>query len=158
MSDPGVDLDSDRNRGLSRKLAAESIVLLANDLGALPLGSSPDSLALIGPGVFEPASWMGAYSFPVHVLPRHREFGLGMPMIDLPEALAKALPDTVVRTSVGCAFDDPDPTQIVEATELARRSDTAVVLVGDRAGMFGNGTSGKVQTLPRSTCPELRSL
>ena len=153
-----VDLDSPRNRALARRLAEESIVLLDNGgakgaAAALPLSSSVGSVALIGPGVTDGAAWMGAYSFPVHVLPRHPELGLGLPMTALPAALGEILTDTRIETSRGCGYAEVDESGIAAAVQLAERSEVAVVVVGDRAGMFGQGTSGEGSDSPSLDLP-----
>ena len=75
-----VDLDSPANRALAREMAERSVVLL--DPGsALPLLGDGRPLlrrvAVVGPCAADPRTFMGCYSFPNHVLPRHPELGLG---------------------------------------------------------------------------------
>jgi hypothetical protein len=41
------------------------------------------------------------------------------------------------------AVDATDASKIAEAVEAAKKSEIAVVVVGDRAGLFGRGTSGE---------------
>ncbi|MCP6756262.1 hypothetical protein NL533_32045, partial [Klebsiella pneumoniae] len=68
-----IDLDSAENRAIARRIAEESIVLLAND-GALPL--APDAsrrIAIVGPNARADRALFGCYSFENHVLPHHAD-------------------------------------------------------------------------------------
>src|SRR5699024_12034075 len=67
-----IDLDSAENRAFARRMAEESIILLDNPEGVLPLaapadGGAPASIALIGPAAVQPRSFLGCYSFTNHV-------------------------------------------------------------------------------------------
>ena len=65
-----IDLDSPQDQALARKLAQESVVLLAND-GVLPLSLGerpPARIAVIGPNADRPEALQGCYSFANHVL------------------------------------------------------------------------------------------
>ncbi len=140
QGDPSRDLDSPRNRDIARRVAEESVVLLAND-GILPLAAP--RIALVGPVAGEPRSFMGCYAFPNHVLSRYADRGTGLPVASLAEGLAAELPGSSVVTVAGVPFLDRDGSQIDAAVEAARTADVAVVAVGDLAGMFGTGTSGE---------------
>lgn len=146
-----VDLDSHRNRSIARELADRSIVLLQNRENLLPLADRPQRIALIGPCVDDPSSYLGCYSFPIHVLARHPELEWGIPLRTLPEALRDALPSCTVEVARGCELDSTDRSGFAEAVALARTSDVVIAVVGDRAGMFGAGTSGE-----GSDAPDLR--
>jgi beta-xylosidase len=137
-----VDLDSPANRELAGRVAQESIVLLHNDAGVLPL-RSPGTLTLIGPCAAQPRSFMGCYSFPNHVLARMSTDELGVEVVDLATALAAELTGTRVRHEVGVPFMEADRSGIEAAVTAARDAEVAVVAVGDLAGMFGQGTSGE---------------
>lgn len=138
-----IDLDSQRNRTIARELADRSIVLLQNRTGILPLADLPRRIALIGPVADDPSSYLGCYSFPIHVLPRHPDLAWGIPLRALPDALREALPSSTVDVARGCALASTDRSGFAEAVELARASDVVIAVVGDRAGMFGEGTSGE---------------
>lgn len=143
-ADPTRDLDSPGNRAIARKMAEESIVLLSND-GILPLTPST-RLSVIGPTWGEARAFMGCYSFPNHVLAKHPDHGLGLPIPTLQEALNSAL-STAPAYVQGVGFmDGPDvdiSAGIAQAVDTARNSDVALLTVGDIAGMFGGGTSGE---------------
>lgn len=140
QGDPTRDLDSVRNRDIARRVAEESVVLLAND-GILPLSAS--RIALVGPVAGEPRSFMGCYAFPNHVLSRYADRGTGLLVASLAEGLAAELSGAAVITATGVPFLEQDRSQLEAAVEAARGADVAVVAVGDLAGMFGTGTSGE---------------
>ncbi|QEW04739.1 glycosyl hydrolase [Microbacterium lushaniae] len=148
------DLDSPRNRELARRLAEESIILLDNSAGALPLPDGLGRVAVVGPGASDPRVLMGAYSYPIHVLPRHPDLGLGIDAAPVAAALADALAGTDVIVEEGVPLVDPPAPGVLErAVAAARDSDVAVVVVGDRAGMFGKGTSGEGSDAPDLELP-----
>ncbi|MEV7991103.1 glycoside hydrolase family 3 N-terminal domain-containing protein [Streptomyces sp. NPDC086077] len=137
-----VDLDSAANRALARRLAEESVVLLDNPDGLLPL--PPDTrVAVVGPRAADPLAMLGCYSFPSHVLPRHPEVPTGIEIAPLLEALRTELPDAKVTFAQGCEVAEPDPSGIEEAVARAAEADVCVAVLGDRAGLFGRGTSGE---------------
>ncbi|MFF8969678.1 glycoside hydrolase family 3 N-terminal domain-containing protein [Streptomyces sp. NPDC014995] len=137
-----TDLDSAANRVLARRLAEESVVLLDNPDGLLPL--SPDSrIAVVGPRAADALAMLGCYSFPSHVLTHHPEVELGIDIPTLLESLRTELPDAKVTFAEGCPVSDPDPTGLEEAVARASEADVCVAVLGDRAGLFGRGTSGE---------------
>ncbi|MFE5581291.1 beta-glucosidase [Kitasatospora sp. NPDC056531] len=146
LSEPGalrglVDLDRSANRALAAELAEQAVVLLRND-GLLPL-HDPARIALIGPNADEPTAVLGCYSFPVHVGGQHPGTPLGIELPTLREALAAEFPGSELRTVRGVTVDGEDTAGIVEAVRAARRADAVVLALGDRAGLFGRGTSGE---------------
>lgn len=145
-----VDLDSESNRALARKVAAKSLVLLKNDgvLPAAPEQLSGKRIAVVGPSADEPRTMMGCYSFPNHVLAKYPagtfpHKGIGVPLPGILEALRQAYPDSEVTHSYGAPITEYDESQIAAAAESAAAAEVAVVTVGDLAGMFGAGTSGE---------------
>jgi beta-glucosidase len=149
-----VDLDSARNRDIARRLAEESIVLLDNPRGVLPLTRGMRRIAVIGPCADDPAAMMGAYSYPIHVMPRHPEMGIGIDATSIPEALRSATPGTEVIVEAGCPLAEPaHERQIARAIVAAASSDVVIAVVGDRAGMFGKGTSGEGSDAPSLNLP-----
>ncbi|MFJ6741554.1 glycoside hydrolase family 3 N-terminal domain-containing protein [Streptomyces sp. NPDC091279] len=137
-----IDLDSTANRALARQLAEESVVLLDNPDGLLPL--SPDArIAVVGPRAADALAMLGCYSFPSHVLPRHPEVPLGIDIPTLLDSLRAELPDAKVTFAEGCAVSDPDPAGFAEAVARTAEADVCVAVLGDRAGLFGRGTSGE---------------
>ncbi|WP_108249746.1 glycoside hydrolase family 3 N-terminal domain-containing protein [Planctomonas deserti] len=142
-----IDLDSPAHRDVARRLAEESIVLLTNS-GVLPLAgagadAAPRRIALIGPNADSAEALMGCYSFANHVLAHHPETPLGFEIPTLAEALRGELPDAEIAVVEGAAVEGEDRSGIPAAVAEAERADVAVVVVGDRAGLFGRGTVGE---------------
>ncbi|RCH66628.1 glycosyl hydrolase [Streptomyces sp. SDr-06] len=136
-----VDLDPAANRALAAELAEQAVVLLRND-GLLPL-RRPPRIALIGPNADEPTAVLGCYAFPVHVGGQHPKAPLGIELPTLREALLAEFTGSEVRTVRGVAIDGQDTGDIPEAVRAARQADVVVLALGDRAGLFGRGTSGE---------------
>ncbi|MGW7520745.1 beta-xylosidase/alpha-l-arabinosidase [Streptomyces sp. NPDC054796] len=166
-ADPGSDADADADldldpaemRDVARQLAEESVVLLADDGGVLPLTARPGSrIAVIGPQADDPAAMLGCYTFPRHVGVEHPGLPLGVEIPTLLAALRDALPDAEITHAPGCpppgpatgnasAAPGPDADaaagQLAEAVALASEAEVCVAVVGDRSGLFGRGTSGE---------------
>ncbi|MFD5948672.1 glycoside hydrolase family 3 N-terminal domain-containing protein [Streptomyces collinus] len=137
-----VDLDSTGNRILARRLAEESVVLLDNPDGLLPL--APDTrIAVVGPRAADALAMLGCYSFPSHVLTHHPEVPAGIEIPTVLDALRSELPDAKVTFAQGCDVSDPDTGGFEEAIARAAEADVCVAVLGDRAGLFGRGTSGE---------------
>ena len=140
FDDPYVDPDaaerivgSERNREMAARAARESITLLRNDHGLLPLDRSTlRTIAVIGPNAHR--SLLGGYSG----VPKHN--------VTLLDGIrAKLGSDVSVLYSQGCKItiggswnddvvtpSDPveDRRQIAEAVEVARRADVIVLAIG----------------------------
>jgi beta-glucosidase len=137
-----VSFDSDTNRDMARTVAEESIVLLHNPASALPLRARR-RIAVVGPTADDAACLFGCYAFPNHVLPNFPDAGLGVTAPTFLDAIRAEFPDADVEFALGVPILDRDGSGIEQAVELARRSDVVVLMVGDRSGMFGHGTSGE---------------
>ncbi|WP_405812711.1 glycoside hydrolase family 3 C-terminal domain-containing protein [Streptomyces sp. NBC_01390] len=136
-----IDLDRPENRQLAREIAEKAVVLLTND-GTLPL-TRPRRIALIGPNATEPTAVLGCYSFPQHIGVRHPGTPLGIELPTLRDTLAAEFPDAEMTLALGTGIDDGDLSGIREAAQAAHEADVALVVLGDRAGLFGQGTSGE---------------
>jgi beta-xylosidase len=136
-----IDLDPPQDRALARRIAERSVVLLRND-GILPL-ARPARVALIGPTIDDAHALLGCYAFPNHVGVLHQGSELGVGIATVAEAIAAELPDSRVTTARGCGVADDDVSGIPAAVEAATSADVAIVVVGDRSGLFGRGTSGE---------------
>ncbi len=138
-----VDLDPAANRELAGRIAEQAVVLLRND-GTLPLDpGAPRRIALIGPNSEAPTAVLGCYSFPVHVGGQHPEIPAGIALPTLREALVAEFPGAEVLVARGTGIDDGGTEGFAEALDVARRADIVVAALGDRAGLFGRGTSGE---------------
>ncbi|MBO1329828.1 glycoside hydrolase family 3 N-terminal domain-containing protein [Streptomyces sp. VRA16 Mangrove soil] len=142
------DLNSPENRKLARELAERSVILL--DAGsALPLvdpdagRTAPARVAVVGPCAADARTLMGCYAFPNHVLPRHPGLPLGISAPTVVEALRAEFPDAEIVFEPGCDVREEDRSGFAAAAAAARGAELCIAVVGDRAGLFGNGTSGE---------------
>ncbi|MEU0086608.1 glycoside hydrolase family 3 N-terminal domain-containing protein [Streptomyces sp. NPDC006274] len=137
-----VDLDPPANRETARLVAERSCVLASNASGVLPLRDAR-RIAVVGPRADDPLAMLGCYSFPSHVGVSHPGVPLGVDIPTVLAALTDEFPDAAVRHAAGCDVDGPDTSGIAEAVRLASDADVCVAVLGDRAGLFGRGTSGE---------------
>jgi beta-xylosidase len=110
-------------RALARRVAEESVVLLDNSRGVLPLRPTA-RIAVVGPYADERAAMLGCYTFPRHVGVEHPELPVGVEIPTLLDALGAELP--------GAAL-----------TDAPADADIVIAVLGDRSGLFGRGTSGE---------------
>ncbi|SDE17511.1 beta-xylosidase/alpha-l-arabinosidase [Auraticoccus monumenti] len=150
--DPLV-LDTEDSRELALRLARESVVLLRNDDALLPLRPGT-RLALVGPLADDPMAVLGCYTFPVHVGRQHPGVALGL---EIPTVRERLRTDGfAVDHAEGCSVDGPDDSGLDGAVAAARSADVCVVVVGDRSGLFGRGTSGEGCDAPDLRLPGLQ--
>src|SRR6478736_3874242 len=153
-----IDLDTPEHRAVARRLAEESIVLLSND-GVLPLDAGAlTRVAVIGPNADSAEALMGCYSFVNHVLAHHPDVPLGLELPSVVDALRIELPGAVTDVVRGCDVSGDDASGIDEAVAAARAADVAIVVVGDRAGLFGRGTVGEGNDVDDLELPGLQRL
>jgi beta-glucosidase len=151
-------------RALSRRIAQRSLVLLKNDGPLLPLRGDLASIALIGPGAADVRLQQGDYHYPAHAevmfepqgdLPAPTPMlatdvaGLAdqyPPMISLLAGLeARVGPRTRVHHARGCDVAGDDTDGFEEAVAAARRSEVAIMVVGDRSGLTNDATCGEAR-------------
>lgn len=135
-----IDLDSPANREVAREIAEQSVVLLHND-GTLPLRKG-QRIAAIGPTANDPFSVLGCYSFPAHVGVQHPSSPVGIELPTLVESLGLEFAGSQVEYVQGTTIDGGE-TDFEAALDAARSADIAIIALGDRAGLFGRGTSGE---------------
>ncbi|GAB3892365.1 hypothetical protein GCM10029964_067040 [Kibdelosporangium lantanae] len=148
LPDAELDFDPPEARAAALRLAHESVVLLANGSGVLPL--RPDArVAVVGPLADDPMAMLGCYSFPAHVGVQYPDVDLGLEIPTVLGSLRETLDVTYAR---GCDVTGADQSGFAEAVRAAADADVCVVVVGDLAGLFGRGTSGRGATPRTSTC------
>jgi beta-xylosidase len=153
---PATDLDSPANRALAKELAECSVILL--DAGSvLPLDPRLRRIAVVGPCAADPRTFLGCYAFPNHVLPRYPELGLGVEVPTAVDALAAELPDVAVTYAQGCPVLGDDRSGFAAALAAARDAELCVAFVGDRAGLFGRGSSGEGCDAPDLRLPGVQA-
>ena len=136
-----IELDAPESRAVARQLAEESVVLVANN-GVLPLRRGT-RIALVGPRADDAFAMLGCYTFPSHVGLQYPKWPLGLSIPTLVEATRKELPDAHITYAAGCDVDGNDVEGFAAAVSAANDADVCVVALGDRAGLFGRGTSGE---------------
>jgi beta-xylosidase len=136
------DLDSSTNRAIARRLAEESVVLLSNPTGVLPL-TRPTSIAVIGPGIDDSGTLFGCYSFPNHVVAGLEGVDIGIDAPTILDGIVAEFPDARVVHERGTSIAGEDRSGIPSAVAAASAADVTFLVVGDRSGMFGHGTSGE---------------
>jgi beta-xylosidase len=136
-----IDLAPPAARDVARRLAEQSVVLLANN-GILPLAAS-HRIAVIGPRADDPHAMLGCYSFPSHVGVKFPDLDIGVEIPTFLAALRREMPGSVISYAPGCGVDDPDVSGVEAAVRLAVSHDVCIAVMGDRSGIFGRGTSGE---------------
>ena len=142
-ADEPLEFDPPAHRALAREIAEQSVVLLANDAAVLPLTTPPRRIAVLGPCADDPYTFLGCYAFPNHLHSQLPDVGLGVEVPTLLSALRRELQSAELSYARGCPIQEGSRDGIAEAVEAAKASELALVAVGDRAGILGDGTSGE---------------
>jgi beta-glucosidase len=153
-------MDTPQHRELAATLARKSIVLLSND-GILPIAADTSSIAVIGPNADKARNLFGDYSYLAHIeslLEMHAEDNVfSIPIPDEYEIVAAGITappvlDTLrerfgpgVEFAEGCGVNDDSTDGFADAVALAARSDLAVMVMGDKAGLTDDCTSGEAR-------------
>ncbi len=123
----------------AREIAGRSMVLLKNERQTLPLDKNIRSIAVIGPLADDrraPLGWWAGDG---------REEDTVTPLAGI---RAKVSPRTKVGYAQGCDVRDSSTAGFPEAVALARKSDVALVFVGESADMVGEAASRSSLDLP----------
>lgn len=148
-----VNLDTSDNRKVALNAARESVILLENKDHTLPLQNKKLKIAIVGPCADDGAAFLGCYSFANHVMAQDKSLGMGIEVPTLKAALQKLLPESSITFVAGVPVKDFDTSGIAAAREVVESSDLAIYVVGDRAGLFGRGTSGEGNDVPDLKLP-----
>jgi beta-glucosidase len=128
-----------KHRPLARQLARESIVLLKNENQILPLSKSLKTIAVIGPLARDQKNLLG----PVHALGKWEE------AISVWQGIKKAVAsETNLLYAKGCEINSDSTEDFSEAITVATRSDAVILVLGEDAGMSGEGDSRSDLGLP----------
>ena len=158
------------NRLYSRRMAEKSIVLLKNN-GILPLARTKKRIAVIGPNADSVRNMLGDYTYPSHIesqldmlednfagtaMPEDRvSVADAMPKMDtvltgLKKAVASA--DIEIVYAKGCdvlplANQTPGQARagFDAAISAARSADVVILVLGDKAGLITDCTSGEAR-------------
>ncbi len=138
-----VDLDTPANRQVALDAAREGVILLSNKDNFLPLVQQYEKIVIVGPCGDDGAAFLGCYSFANHVMAMTPGSGLGIEVPSIYESIAKKFTGSQVTAISGVPVKEVDPSGIEKARAAVDGADLAIVVVGDRAGLFGRGTSGE---------------
>lgn len=124
---------------IARRLAAESLVLLKNRDGVLPLAKSVDKVAVIGPLADSPTDQMGTWAMEAD------RSAVRTPLAAMRQALGenRVLPAAGLKNSL-----DTSRAGFAAAVEAARAADVAVLFLGEEASLSGEASSRSMLDLP----------
>ena len=124
--------DSAQHRALALKMAQESIVLLKNAGGFLPLDKTLKKIAVVGPNVDDPVVLLGNYNgFP------------SSSVTPLAGIQARVGASTEVIFAQGCGIRSQDTTGFDEAVAAAQGADVAIAVMG--LSQLVEGEEGQVE-------------
>jgi len=153
--------DTPKQRALAHKIAQKSIVLLKNQGDLLPIRKDIASIAVIGPNADTVRNIIGDYAYPCHVesliemrentevfntpVPEKLELvNSFVPISSILEGIKERVcRDTMVHYAKGCDVRNDSRDGFAEAIEAAKKSEVAVVVVGDKSGLVEDCTSGE---------------
>ncbi len=110
--------DSPAHRALARRAAQESIVLLKNESGFLPLAKTLRTIAVIGPNADDPEVLLGNY----HGTPSFSVTPL--------QGIRAAVPSSNVLYTAGCTILGNDTSGYAEALALAQQAEIVIFVAG----------------------------
>ena len=138
-----ITLDTGDDRAHARRVAEAAVVLLAND-GTLPIQAQAGKrILVVGPTAADSLTLLGCYSFPSHVGSQHPDVPLGIEIPTVLEGLRAEFPDARISHMQGVSIDGEDTSGIEPSVAAALEHDLVIAMLGDRAGLFGRGTSGE---------------
>ena len=127
------------HRDLARTVAQQSIVLLRNEHGLLPLSNAVRTIALVGPLAESRADPLGPWD----------ACGDSSDVISVVQGLRDELPpSTALITARGCTIEGDSRTGFAEAVAAARRADVVIAVVGESRDMSGEAASRSSLELP----------
>ncbi len=130
---------SAKNRGVARRLAARSMVLLRNEDNTLPISTDVRRIAVVGPLADNARDPLGTWE------------GRGRAedtVTALAGLKARAGSDIEITYAKGCETRGGTADGIPAAADLARAADLAIVIVGESEDMTGEGHSRSEIGLP----------
>lgn len=138
-----ITLDTEEDRDHARRMAEAGVVLLAND-ATLPIRDHAGKrILVVGPTAADSFTLLGCYSFPSHVGSLHPDVPIGIEIPTVLEGVHAEFPDARITYMQGVSIDGDDASGIEPSVVVARDQDLVIAMLGDRAGLFGRGTSGE---------------
>ncbi|MBV9610251.1 MAG: beta-glucosidase BglX [Acidobacteria bacterium] len=165
--DPGRERTAEltpENLQIARRAAQESMVLLKNENGILPLSKSMKTLAVIGPLADDKADQLGSWAGQGRAedavtplegikakLPQLKVLyakGVDIPSFEKEAPQTTGAPAPTTATGVRGTATDAGPDGIDRAVQAARSADVVLILLGELAQMTGEASSRAHLTLP----------
>ena len=125
-------------RALARRVARESIVLLKNEKGLLPLNRNTPTIAVIGPLADSKLDALG----PWHTLGQPED------VVTVLQGIRSHASAAQVLYARGAGIDDSSTAGFAEAVAAAKRASVAVLVLGEREDMSGEAASRSMLGLP----------
>ncbi len=125
-------------RALARRVARESIVLLKNEKGLLPLNRNTPSIAVIGPLADSKLDALG----PWHTLGQPED------VVTVLQGIRSHASAAQVLYARGAGIEDTSTAGFAEAVAAAKRASVAVLVLGEREDMSGEAASRSMLGLP----------
>jgi beta-glucosidase len=126
------------NLKVAREVAGESIILLRNEHGLLPLSSAGKTIAVIGPLANDHSDPLGPWAGPADT----------NTVVTLLEGIRGAAADATILTAWGCGIAGDDTSGFASAVSVARQADVVLLAVGESRDMSGEASSRSCIGLP----------
>lgn len=134
-----TEILSEHNRAAARDIARKSIVLLENRDAVLPLSDRYKSIAVVGPLADNPADMLGSWCAQ----------GDGNEAVGILQGIRQAVGDGIkIRYAKGCDVEGEDRSGFSEAVRAVKKSDVAIVCLGETRFMSGEAASRTRLSLP----------
>ncbi|MFZ6032171.1 MAG: glycoside hydrolase family 3 N-terminal domain-containing protein [Melioribacter sp.] len=141
-SDPAREAEvtlNDDLRKAAKQVALESVVLLKNENNLLPLDKNIKSIALIGELAASKDDPLGPWS----------QQGTPETVVSILEGLKNKVGERIkINYAEGCKVRGDDKSGFAEAVEAVKKSDVAIVVVGETRDMSGEAHSRATLDLP----------
>lgn len=127
------------DKAVAAKLAEESMVLLKNEGGILPISPKIKTLALIGPLAKDQENLLGCWS----------GNGKAKDVETIFEGMTREFGGKIeLSYAKGCDFDGTDESGFAEAFDAASKADAVVVCMGEKKAWSGENASRSTISLP----------
>ena len=126
------------HRATARRLARESIVLLKNDAGLLPLARDIERLAVIGALATDADSALGGWSAD----------GKAEDVVTILDGVRSAAPHAEVRYARGAGSSSDDESGIADAVTAAKGADAVILVIGEHRELSAEASCRASLELP----------